>query len=121
MTLYASEKPSLSDLASRIAKADTNNDGFVSRQELIRYRATQFDQLDRNHDGFISDDDMPGFAKRGAMAERLKALKAEADANRDGRMSRDEFVNGPTPVFDQLDKDGNNIVDPYEMKQAKRS
>jgi len=107
------------DLANRIVQADANHDGFITRPEFVTYRAAQFDALDRNHDGFISDDDLPGFARAAAAGERLRRLKKDADLNGDTRISHDEWLKAPTPGFDQIDKDGNGVIDPYELKRER--
>jgi hypothetical protein len=38
------------------------------------------------------------------------------DENRDGRVSRNEFVNKPNPLFARYDKNGDCKVTPVELK-----
>lgn len=98
--------------------ADSNKDGLVSRDEFIAARAGQFSRLDRNDDGFLDDGDMP----RRALARRQQGggqLQAQLDANGDGRISKDEFVSGPTPLFDQADANHDGVLDEPEVESAR--
>lgn len=49
-------KTDAKDVAAAFAKADTNKDGKLSREEIERYPeiASRFDQIDGNKDGFLS-------------------------------------------------------------------
>ena len=40
--------------------------------------------------------------------------------NRDGRLSRGEFVDGPTRLFDLGDRDGNGRLDPQEIARMQK-
>ena len=42
------------------------------------------------------------------------------DENRDGRVSRNEFVNKPNPLFSRYDKNGDCKVTPAELKATLR-
>lgn len=103
-------------------RADANNDGSVTREEFIAARGAQFAKLDRNSDGYIDSNDVP---KR--LAERRKQngggemLGDQFDTNGDGKVSKDEFVNGPTLIFDRADTDKNNVLDAKELAAAKEA
>ena len=45
----------------------------------------------------------------------MQQLLELLDANNDGKVARDEFVHGPTLMFDRADVDRNGIVDRSEM------
>lgn len=73
-----------------LQRADADKDGRISRAEAqaIQARAADhFDKMDFNRDGFIDRSDM-----QARMAQARAAFFAGADDNRDGRLSRDEFV-----------------------------
>jgi hypothetical protein len=115
-------KPSpaqMSAMLERVMKADSNADGFVSRTEWLAYRAEQFTRFDRNKDGYLTESDVPGFMRNSDKGAMLIQTIKDFDANHDGRLSRDEFVHGPTLAFDAIDRDHNDILDPQELKQAK--
>lgn len=106
-------------MIERLRAADTNNDNAVSRQEFLAYRQTQFSRFDRNNDGYITDDDMPRFMANRAPAGMSPAdMRAEFDANGDGRVSQSEFVNGPTLVFNRVDANGDNVATEAEFEAA---
>src|SRR5215475_3787502 len=82
--------------------ADTNGDGVITREEFHAARERLFVRLDRNGDGFIDKDDLSGrLAGRQKAQERLAELVTQLDKDGDGRVSRAEFVDGPTPIFDR--------------------
>ncbi|MFN0024951.1 MAG: hypothetical protein ACKVS5_13745 [Parvularculaceae bacterium] len=101
--------------------ADANKDGKVSRDELIASRGSMFARLDRNGDGVLNSADQRKSRPRLAQVEtaRMDQLKADFDANGDGAIAKDEFVTGPTPLFDAADANGDNFVDETEAKAAK--
>ena len=72
----------------------------------------------RDHDGYFSDDDLPRIVRKRA-GERLAQVTEGLDADRDGRISRDEFVNGPARLFDLGDRDRNDRLDPDEMERLR--
>lgn len=105
-------------LLSRLTAADTNRDGNITKAEMLAYRAANFARLDRNRDGVLARNDIPTFLRgRGAPVD-FDTLIAQFDANRDGVVSRDEFVNGPTAVFDRSDANHDNILTTAERQAA---
>jgi Ca2+-binding EF-hand superfamily protein len=103
-------------------RADANNDGSVTKEEFIAARGEQFAKLDRNSDGYLDSTDMP---KR--MAERRKQNGGgemhggQFDTDGNGKVSKDEFINGPTLIFDRVDADKNNVLDAKELAAAKEA
>jgi Ca2+-binding EF-hand superfamily protein len=102
----------------RMAGADSNRDGNITRAELTRYRAASFSRLDRNSDGVLTRDDIPAIAARLNPDLDFDRLMAQFDGNDDRRVSRDEFVNGPTAYFDRADTNNDNILSQAERSAA---
>lgn len=108
------------DPVAMLVNADANRDGVVTRDEFRTGRDGMFSTIDRNHDGFLSSEDSPRRRKRaGGGGERMKQLAAGLDANRDGRVSRAEFVDGPALMFDRADANGDDVVDAPELSALK--
>lgn len=105
-----------SRMLEQMEQADRNGDGAVSPAELLAYRASQFDRLDRNDDGVLDNSDMPRMAR---IREHLEARVAAFDQNGDGRITRSEFANGPTTLFDRADTNGDNVVTKAELTAAR--
>jgi hypothetical protein len=105
------------DGAAAFDKADANGDGVVTRSEFLKNRSARFDTLDRNDDGVVSESDFGRILKfRPEAGERLERLIAEADANRDGKVTRAEMDAAPTPVFDLADTNNDGKVDKAERE-----
>lgn len=104
------------DFAEQLKAADRNNDGQVSRPELVSYRTTQWTRFDRNGDGYFSRDDLPGFVQDRWDGEKLVQLRRAYDRDHDGRISRAEFVSGPTPAFDAADTNHDGLVSEAELR-----
>jgi Ca2+-binding EF-hand superfamily protein len=101
-------------------RADTDHDGTVSRDEFIVARAAQFPRFDRNGDGYIDDQDLPRLmVGMSQIAARMAELRQQFDANHDGRVSQQEFAEGPTPVFDRADINGDGVLNAQELAVAK--
>ena len=69
---------------------DSDKDGRLSRAEFVaaqRSMADRFDKMDVNKDGYVDRTDM-----QARMAQQHAAFFSGADANRDGRVTRDEFI-----------------------------
>ena len=100
--------------------ADTNHDGKVTRQEYMDARAEAFARLDRNSDGVIDDSDSREGANRSGRGQRMAAaMRGRIDANGDGKISKEEFVDAPTMLFDKFDADKNGELDAKELEAAR--
>lgn len=103
-------------------RADANNDGSVTREEVIAARDEQFAKFDRNSDGYIDSNDVPQrLAARRQQNGGGEMLMGQFDANGDGKVSKEEFVNVPTTIFDRADSDDNDVLDAKELAVAKEA
>jgi EF hand domain-containing protein len=83
---------------------DQDRQGVYTCEEWKRYAGKLFDQADRNRDGFLDTKEFESIRKADPMLK--DADLAYFDDNRDGKMSRAEFVNKPNPFFAQYDRKG---------------
>ena len=100
-------------------RLDANNDGAVSRDEIVTARAKLFNRLDVDSDGVIEEDEteMPRDAimdRATAMQARLASQMQRLDSSGDGKMSRDEF-RARTLFFDLVDRDGDGKLSAAEF------
>lgn len=101
-----------------LEQADADHDGKITKQEYIDARAAQFARMDRNGDGFIDDADAhEGANERGQRA--AAALRGRIDSNGDGKVSKEEFVNAPTLLFDKFDANKDGVLDAKELEAAR--
>jgi Ca2+-binding EF-hand superfamily protein len=106
-------------LLDQLEKADANKDGAVSKTEFLDLRADQFARIDRNKDGYITDSDIPARAKKRMPELSSDTLRTNFDADKDGRVSRAEFVDGPAMVFDRVDANGDGLATRAEFDAAR--
>lgn len=103
-------------MAEQLRAADTNHDGTISRAEFLAYRANQWSRMDRNRDGYFSRNDLLAFLASRWDSDRLREMRATFDTNHDGRISRAEFVNGPTIAFAMADSNHDGLVTQPELR-----
>ena len=48
-------------------------------------------------------------------------MRQQFDTNGDGKLAKDEYVSGPTPMFDAADKNGNGVLDSSELEAAREA
>jgi Ca2+-binding EF-hand superfamily protein len=103
-----------------LTKADANKDGVVTRAEFAAMRGETFARLDRNSDGIATLGELPRLARSDRPeARQLRATLTAADVNKDGKVTRDEFVKAPSPLFERADVNRDNRLDSREIADAK--
>jgi len=104
--------------SAALDQADANHDGKITKQEYTDARVALFARMDRNGDGFIDDSDArEGANERGQRA--AAALRGRIDTNGDGKVSKEEFVNAPTMMFDKFDANKDGVLDATEVEAAR--
>lgn len=117
-TAYADDKSSLagSEYATWLRTPemmhmiDVNKEGKISKEEWVAYQTRVFKALDKNGDGFLTAAEFYGqpkpidFATGGyARALETKQMFGRIDANGDGKVSLDEYINFQNEVFGMMD------------------
>lgn len=100
----------------RVFRADANNDGLVTKDEVRTALANAFDRMDADQDGFFTQADRGARQQRPGHGDRM----AEWDADGDGKISRQEFVDRDFGMFDRLDVNKDGAIDRTEASQARR-
>jgi hypothetical protein len=95
---------------------DADHNGIYTCDEWKQYASRLFNLADRNHDGYVDATEFKTIRQAAPMFK--EADLAYFDENRDGRLSRDEFVNKPNPLFARYDRNGDCKVTPQELKGA---
>ncbi|MEI9901241.1 MAG: histidine kinase [Hyphomicrobium sp.] len=80
---------------------DRNRDGVVTCEEWKAYAGELFDAADTNHDGSLDRTEYAKVVSTDRMFETVDV--SYYDANKDGNVSRSEFVEKPNRAFALLD------------------
>lgn len=119
-TAFAQQMPG----AHFVENWDLNEDGQVTVAEAAERRGDVFVTFDANDDGFLDAEEYVAFdeARESDMREHAQQgqglgyraaddLKLEAnDLNKDGKVSRKEFVSGAEAWIAVMDKNGDAVV-----------
>ena len=101
-------------------QADANSDGSISRDEFRAARAAKFSKRDQNSDGYLDEADLPKrAASRPRVSEAFAAMRTQFDSSGDGKVTKEEFIEGAMPLFDKVDSDKNGVLDAKELESAK--
>ena len=109
----------LRSAASALEKGDANGDGRLAGNEIPQRLAMK---LSRNTTASAQAANTRARQDNDERTERTDAGPAwfkKLDRNRDGDLSRREFV-GPADVFDRVDADSDGLISPAEAEAATR-
>ncbi|MCX8476153.1 MAG: EF-hand domain-containing protein [Sphingomonas sp.] len=95
--------------------ADANNDGAVTKAEMLADVDARFAKLDANKDGKISKDERPG----GDGAGRGGRMLSRIDTDGDGAISLDEQRAQATRRFERVDANKDGTIDQAERDAAR--
>ena len=104
-------------MADRLAALDLNHDGSITRVEAREARSFAFERADTNHDGYLNEAERNAMGGNGPMRG---GGFGDADANDDGRISRDEAMAAPYRGFDRLDANRDGVISSQEMQAVRR-
>ena len=124
--------------AQMFDKMDANRDGKLDSADRAAHEGQMFDRTDTNHDGALSRDEVTAAHQRGPGADaaghdgkhrggregghgggmKMMMMKM-ADTNKDGAVSRDEFVAAHAKHFDMMDVNRDGQLTQPERKAAR--
>ena len=105
-----------------LERADGNGDGSITRVEMLDARAKVFSTRDRNGDGYIDAADVPSrAAARPRVADGMSKLRQLLDTSGDGKVSKQEFIDGGLALFTRADTDHNDTLDPKELAAVREA
>jgi len=104
-------------------KIDANKDGMVSRDEWVAYQEQVFVMLDKDKTMVIDEgeflapsSEMAAFATGGyARGLQSKEMMSKIDANKDGKVSHDEYIAYQVEVFEMMDPGHSGMAGPREF------
>ena len=104
-------------------KIDANKDGMVSKGEWVAYQEKVFVMLDKDKTMVIDEkeflapsSEMASFATGGyARGLQSKEMMSKIDANRDGKVSHDEYIAYQVKVFEMMDPGHSGMAGPKEF------
>lgn len=99
---------------SDFKKIDKNNDGKISKKEYIDTVVINFNKIDKNKDGFLTKNELKAIGR----IDAEKFLKEE-DINKDGKISKEEFIKAAEKRFKLLDKNNDGFIDKKEWNDVK--
>ncbi len=95
-------------------KSDVNNDGKISKKEYTDAVGKTFNKLDKNKDGYLASDELQATDK-----VAVEKFMKEADINKDGKISKEEFTGAAEKRFKFLDKNNDGYIDQKEWNDIK--
>ncbi len=96
---------------------DTDKDGFISLAEHLAAGQRGFKRMDANGDGFIDADEQARIAK----FTGGKNILAPADLDKDGKVSKEEFMKASEYRFKQADTDGDGKLNAAEQEAMRKA
>jgi hypothetical protein len=98
------------DARSAHAEVDTNNDGFVDREEFYRRMVDVFYHNDVDRNGYLDRDEVV------AMQEGM--VFAPADEDGDGKLTMGEYIDQRFVAFRKADDDSDGLISVDEVIQV---
>jgi Ca2+-binding EF-hand superfamily protein len=101
-----------------LSRIDTDGDGQVTREEWAAHQAAGFNRVDADHDGKLTMAEMHAALKPQRESEAAKVFQ-RWDSNKDGFVTREEFLGRDFPGFKMLDTDGDGNITADELRNRR--
>jgi hypothetical protein len=120
--------PGFGMMMGRMTAIDSNNDNIISDDEAASQVESVFLVMDADEDSELTEEEYmavdigPGFAgmrnadRQKMMQQRKKARFVEMDADKNGKVSKAEFIAAGKARFDAADTDKDGKVTPWEFR-----
>lgn len=109
-------------IVNHATEIDLNQDGIISRDEMIGESEKAFRGYDKNNDSKLSEFELSGRGGvRSAMGGFLRMHAEELDRNQDGVITRKEVVDHTTRMFSRMDENSDGKVTKTEMESSRRT
>jgi Ca2+-binding EF-hand superfamily protein len=105
--------------AARFEQIDSNKDGKISLAELTASRESWLTKVDTNKDGVATQAEIDASSSANHK-ERLQKMFEREDANKDGRLTRDE-TRLPSAWFEKADANKDGALSPAELADARKN
>jgi len=97
-------------MLGRLIEADANKDGVITLDEVVAAATKRFDQLDRNKDGAVDKADFDAMHKD-MLAYQVQRFLHSFGADKDGKVSRDQFFKSAKERFAERDINRDGRID----------
>lgn len=116
----------------RMMIIDANNDGFINADEAAAIADVAFRHIDQNHDDVIDQTEATSLPDRQGwrawfgdtpsadVTAKLKTAFAERDADKDGKVTKLEFMNYAQGKYASLDTAKDGKVSPWAFRAMPR-
>jgi Ca2+-binding EF-hand superfamily protein len=111
-----------SDVRNLLLLMDKDKNGTVSKDEFLQYLSQAFDRLDVNKSGQLERNELTRakfpFSKRtrAATATDVRQLVRMMDTDKNGTVSKDEFLQFMSQTFDRLDVNKSGELEREELR-----
>ena len=109
--LVGAATPARAKDSSLVGQFDTDHDGTVDLAEAKKAGSVMFDKLDVDHDGTLTFKELHGRMSRKEFAA--------ADPDKDGTLTKDEYLAVVERRFKAADKDHDGTLDNWEFQTPK--
>jgi len=112
-----------SDVRRLMRLMDKDHNGSVSRDEFMQFMSRAFDRFDTNKSGAlesseVSNSSFPVSIRTKAASEAdVQQLLRMMDADKNGTVTKDEFLQFMSQTFSRLDADKNERLDRQELRR----
>jgi Ca2+-binding EF-hand superfamily protein len=110
------------DVKQLLVLMDKDKNGRISRQEYMNFMQGEFDRLDKDKSGELDAKELrqSGLRPSDSTAENyVKQLLLLMDTDKNGKISKDEYMKFAQEEFDRLDEDKSGELDMTELTQSR--